>query len=54
MIVPEKTIWTLDGGYPAMELYARIIENELIFHSKIKKRQLYRRKNEYNTRRFTN
>ena len=37
MIVPEKTIWTLDRGYPAMELYARIIEMNSYFIVRLRK-----------------
>lgn len=37
MIIPEKTIWTLDRGYPAMELYARIIEMNSYFIVRLRK-----------------
>ena len=37
MIVPEKTIWTLDRGYPAMELYAKIIEMNSYFIVRLRK-----------------
>ena len=37
MINMMKTIWTFDRGYPAMELYARIIEMNSYFIVRLKK-----------------
>ena len=37
MINPSKTIWIFDRGYPALELYARIIEMKSYFVVRLKK-----------------